>query len=543
MNFKEKFLKFLNPPEFPENADKSRKAYVLNTAALSGLVLVFFLFGANILRTKTNLVGAGLQLSAIALFIIVRYLLFRGAVIFSGLLFIVSGFVIITLNMCAIGTVRAPAFGIFLFLIVLSGLFFNFAGMFFSIAWSSTVTFALIWAEQSGLLPAADFKVGITQWVTSSALFCVTGWLTYSTYAMLKTLLVETENEIEERKKTEYLLFSERRRLSAVLGGTNAGSWEWYVQTGETVFNERWAEIIGYTLAEISPVSINTWIEFVHPEDLQKSNELLTKHFRKETDFYECEVRMKHKNGQWVWVFDRGKVAEWTSDGRPFLMSGTHQEITERKISEERIRLLLSEKEMLLKEVHHRIKNNMNIVRGILELHAESSESDYVVTALKSAAGRMDSMSVLYDKLYRTESHRSVSIREYISKLAEDLTEVYPLKKGLFIETDIADFSLDSNDAASLGILINELITNSVKYAFFDRDSGKIRIKIHKQDNEIYLHYSDDGKGIETQDSRNEGFGFELIRMISLQLKGTFRTENGAGMNFYLNFSDRTDNN
>lgn len=543
MNFKEKVLIFFKPPEYPNDAEKGRKAYVLNTAVLSGLVLVFFLLGANFLRTNTNLAGLILQSAALIVFIIVRYFLFRGSVVFSALLFLMSGFTIITLTMVSLGTIRAPAFGIYLFLIIISGLIFSFTGLLFSVAVSSIFTFALIWAESSDLLPASDFRVGMTQWITSASLFAVTGWLTYSTYAMLRSLLAKMKNEIEERKKTEDLLFSERRRLSAVLEGTNAGSWEWYVQTGETVFNERWAEIIGYTLAEISPVSINTWKEFVHPEDLQNSNELLIKHFRKETDFYECEVRMRHKNGQWVWVFDRGKVAEWTSEGRPYLMSGTHQEITERKNSEERIRLLLSEKEMLLKEVHHRIKNNMNIVRGILELHAESSDSDDVVTALKSAAGRMDSMSVLYDKLYRTESHRSVSIREYVSKLTEDLTAVYPLKGGLFIETDIADFSLDSNDAASLGILINELTANSVKYAFFDRDSGKIRIEIQKQNNEIFLHYSDDGKGIKAQNPQNEGFGFELIRMISLQLKGKSRTENGGGMNFYLNFSDRTDNN
>ncbi|HMZ58278.1 MAG TPA: PAS domain-containing protein [Leptospiraceae bacterium] len=543
MNFNEKVLNFFKPPEFPENAEKNRKAYVLNTAVLSGLVLVFFLMGANLLRSGTNLKGVYLQSSALILFLVTRYFLFRGAVDFSGFLFLFSGFSILTLSMMTFGTVRAPAFGIYLFLIVISGLVFSFAGMFFSVAGSSLIAAALIWAEQSGLLPQADFKVGMTQWVTSAALFAVTGWLTYSTYAMLKSLLAKTENEIIERKKTELLLFSERRRLSAVLEGTNAGSWEWYVQTGETVFNERWAEIIGYSLAEISPVSVDTWIQFVHPEDYQKSNGLLQRHFRKETDFYECEVRMRHRNGQWVWVFDRGKVAEWTSDGKPYLMSGTHQEITERKNSEEKIRLLLSEKEILLKEVHHRIKNNMNIVRGMLELQAESSESDEVSGALKSAAGRMDSMSVLYDRLYRAESHRSVSVREYISRLADDLSSVYPLKAGLSIETDIMEFSLDSNEASSLGILINELITNSVKYAFTEKESGHIRIKIEKRNGEISLHYSDDGGGIGEQTSRNSGFGFELIRMLSMQLKGKFRVENSGGMNFYLNFSERTYNN
>jgi PAS domain S-box-containing protein len=122
-----------------------------------------------------------------------------------------------------------------------------------------------------------------------------------------------------------------RDRFKSVLEGTNVGTWEWNIQTGEAIFNERWAEIIGYTLDELSPISIETWIKFGHPEDVEKSGELLRQHFEGEKDYYECEARMKHKNGQWVWVLDRGKVSKWTADGKPLLMSGTHQDVTERK--------------------------------------------------------------------------------------------------------------------------------------------------------------------------------------------------------------------
>ncbi|MEI6293447.1 MAG: PAS domain S-box protein [Methanomicrobiales archaeon] len=136
------------------------------------------------------------------------------------------------------------------------------------------------------------------------------------------------------RKQAEDALENEKRRLASIIEGTRAGTWEWNVQTGETIFNERWAGIIGYTLAEISPVSIETWKKYAHPDDLQKSGELLERHFRRESEWYECESRMKHKNGDWVWVLDRGKVASWTGEGKPLWMFGTHQDITERKHSE-----------------------------------------------------------------------------------------------------------------------------------------------------------------------------------------------------------------
>ena len=139
-------------------------------------------------------------------------------------------------------------------------------------------------------------------------------------------------------KQTIGDLETERNRLSDIINGTRAGTWEWNVQTGETVFNERWAKIIGHTLEEISPVSIETWKKFTHLDDLKQSAELLEKHFSRELDYYEYESRMKHKNGEWVWVLDRGKVMTWTDDGKPLIMMGTHQDITERKQAEEALR-------------------------------------------------------------------------------------------------------------------------------------------------------------------------------------------------------------
>jgi len=142
-------------------------------------------------------------------------------------------------------------------------------------------------------------------------------------------------SDITERKQAEEKLAQERERLSAIIRGTNVGTWEWNVQSGETVFNDRWTEIIGYTLDELSPVSIETWMKFAHPDDLHKSGALLEQHFAGILDYYEYESRMKHKNGDWIWVLDRGKVASWTADGKPLMMFGTHHDITERKRSEE----------------------------------------------------------------------------------------------------------------------------------------------------------------------------------------------------------------
>ncbi len=154
----------------------------------------------------------------------------------------------------------------------------------------------------------------------------------------LVTGAVVTFIDIAERKIADDLLTAERSRLRDILEGTNAGTWEWNIQTGETVFNERWAEIIGYTLEELQPVSIETWRNFTHTDDLQASTKLIEKNIRREIDYYECEVRMRHKDGHYVWVLDRGRIAAWAVGGKPLLMSGTHQDITERKVMENELR-------------------------------------------------------------------------------------------------------------------------------------------------------------------------------------------------------------
>ncbi len=142
-------------------------------------------------------------------------------------------------------------------------------------------------------------------------------------------------SDITRRKRAEALLRQNAELLAFAIEGSGVGLWDWEVQTGKTEFNERWAEIAGYTLSELQPVSIDTWTHLCHPDDLQQSDDLLKAHFSKESPSYECEVRIRHKDGHWVWVLDRGKVVKWDSDGLPIRVTGTHLDITDRKMAEE----------------------------------------------------------------------------------------------------------------------------------------------------------------------------------------------------------------
>jgi PAS domain S-box-containing protein len=143
--------------------------------------------------------------------------------------------------------------------------------------------------------------------------------------------LYSVVHDVTSRIEAEKALAKNREVLSAVIEGSDAGYWDWDIKTGVTTFNERWASIIGYTLEELQPTTIQTWMDLCHPEDLEKSNTLLTRHFVGQSDFYYCEARMKHKDGHWVWILDRGKVVEWDAKRNPLRMSGTHIDYTVQK--------------------------------------------------------------------------------------------------------------------------------------------------------------------------------------------------------------------
>ena len=146
--------------------------------------------------------------------------------------------------------------------------------------------------------------------------------------------------DITERRRLEDELREQQQRLANIIEGTNVGTWEWNVKTGEVVFNERWAAMIGYTLAELEPIDSETWFRMLHPDDRVPTEALLQGHFSGSTETFEAEFRMRHKLGFWVWILALGRVNRRAPDGQPLWMSGTQLDMTERKVTEEALSAL-----------------------------------------------------------------------------------------------------------------------------------------------------------------------------------------------------------
>lgn len=158
-------------------------------------------------------------------------------------------------------------------------------------------------------------------------------FLTWRLRKINKNLKIENETLVEDLK-------NEQQHLYNILWGTGAGTWEWNVQNGENVVNEEWAKILGYTLEELAPVHYTTWEKLTHPEDFALAHTILELHFRGERDYYECEMRMRHKNGEWIWVLTRGRVVVYDEQAKPLWMAGVLLPITERIESENQLRKL-----------------------------------------------------------------------------------------------------------------------------------------------------------------------------------------------------------
>lgn len=379
--------------------------------------------------------------------------------------------------------------------------------------------------------------------------------------------------DITSRKLLFQELANEKRRFADIIKGTNVGTWEWNIQTGETIFNEQWAEILGYTLEEISPVSIETWKKFAHPEDLVKSAELLGRHFSGEVDYYSFEARMKHKNGDWIWVLDRGRVHEWDRDGKPLHMSGTHQDINEQKRTESALIAAKNEadkanraKSDFLSRMSHELRTPMNSILGFSQLlemsNLEANQRKGVKNILNNGKHLLDLINEVLD-IAGIESGRQKLSYEPL-KLSEIIVEVVEsvhfAAQRRKIEIDFKDAQFNQHfilaDKVRLKQILINLLNNAIKY---NRELGSIRIQTSLCSAEqpgsemVRISISDTGFGISADDigklfqpferigaektsAEGTGLGLMVVKKLVEAMKGKVGVESrvGSGSTFWV---------
>jgi two-component system, sensor histidine kinase PdtaS len=201
-----------------------------------------------------------------------------------------------------------------------------------------------------------------------------------------------------------------------------------------------------------------------------------------------------------------------------------------------------AERELLLKEIHHRVKNNLQIISSLLSMQTRSLKDEKMKDAMKESQSRVKTMALIHEKLYQYENLSKINMQEYMQQLSEFLTHTYRSDKDIKITIDAADINLDMDTAIPLGLITNELLSNSLKYAFEDRDYGEITISFSRKELGSYkLLIKDTGKGLdETLDiETTKSLGLKLVKTLTRQINGQLNIVSHPGASFEIDFTEQ----
>lgn len=331
-------------------------------------------------------------------------------------------------------------------------------------------------------------------------------------------------------------LEAQRSRLVTAQAVAKVGSWETDLDTLDVTWSEETYRIFGDESGG-APMSHARFLEKVHPEDRDRVD-LAFRTAQSEAAPWSIEHRIIMPDGMIKFVEERWQVS-WDADGKPTRAIGTCQDVTERHARDEALRTSLSEKEALLREVHHRVKNNLQVITSFLRLEAGRTRSDDAERVLKDMQGRIHSMALLHETIYRTNNFRRVDLAAYLNQLAVHLfrsQNANPSEVRLILNLTPVELELDQ--AIPCGLIVNELLANTLKHGFRDGAAGEARLSVAVDANMVLLEVTDTGAGLaaDFEVRRTKSLGLQIVGDLTRQLQGEFRIGPGPAASFTATF-------
>lgn len=366
-------------------------------------------------------------------------------------------------------------------------------------------------------------------------------------YALENSTITEEEdqiyidaviNDISERKLAEEALRESEEKYRTILDNIEDGYFETDLHGNFTFINPAVERMLGYSEEELLGMNNR---EYMDDQNARKVYETFNKVYETGEPKKGFDWKLIRKDGGRIFVeasFNLRKDAE----GEPIGFRGIVRDITNRKEKEEKIKESLREKEVLLGEIHHRVKNNLAVISGLLYLQAEKTDTEAGRNLLQQSQGRINSMAIVHELLYENHSFSSIDPGKYIEQLIVHISSNLSVRDK-DIETNIqtGNLQLDMNIAIPCALIINELLTNAYKYAFTGKDEGTIDVNIYRQDDQNILEVIDDGVGIpdahvKGEGEKDEGLGMHLVRILTQQLCGELTITNEKGSSFVISF-------
>lgn len=313
--------------------------------------------------------------------------------------------------------------------------------------------------------------------------------------------------------------------------------WDYDLKTQEIWWSSGLEQHFGYKLYQpVTPVTF--WFGKIHPDDFHR---VLTsyKNFRHSGDeFWEIRYRFLRADHTYAYVSDRALLIKDEHDC-PARLVGAIVDETELHQKQRELKNSLREKEHLIAEVHHRVKNNMALITSILELQTDFVDDDKLVKIIENSQSRIKSIAMVHEELYRSESFSRIAVGEHIKQIALMHQQSYEYKGKQFeLDMDIDDLHLNINQAIPLSLLVGELISNAMAHAYPDKNEGSIFIAVKEQERQLHIIIQDEGIGMEENPLGAEtlGMGYTLISTLLMQLEADYEIDSQNGLRFYFHF-------
>lgn len=352
---------------------------------------------------------------------------------------------------------------------------------------------------------------------------------------VIQVLGVSTD--ITDRKLAEEQLRYSEEQLRLALEAAHMGTWDWNLETGEGTWSHN-LELLYGLAPNTFDGSYENFLAIVHPNDYNRVHQNTQSALQKGGDG-NLEFRIILPDGTIRWIESKYQVFS-NSTGEPIRMSGVNLDITHRKEAEIKIQASLREKDILLQEIHHRVKNNLQVISSLLDLQSHHINDPEVLELFQESQNRVKSMALVHEKLYQSRDFARINFAEYIENLTNYLFQVYAVHSHMIaIQLDIENLHLTIDTAIPCGLILSELVSNGIKYAFPDGRAGTIKIALHSQpDNRYTLIVRDNGIGVpdDLDLKRTKSLGLQLVTILTEQLEGTLEINSDCGTEFKICF-------
>jgi PAS domain S-box-containing protein len=343
------------------------------------------------------------------------------------------------------------------------------------------------------------------------------------------------ERDVSDRKKSEEALKQREGLFSKLFNSTPIGIALLNAHREVEMVNDGFEQLFGYRESELRGLELD---KLIVPEKRKEEAQRLNESDRVK----EVTEKRIRKDGTIldVIIYAVPVIVEKSVVG----IYGIYVDITDRKKAEEQVHKSLREKEMLLAEIHHRVKNNLAVITGLLELQSYSAENESAKLILKDSQMRVNSIAMVHEKLYQSEDFSEVDIKQYFEELVAIIHKTMSrAATRVEISLQIKPIKLPITQAIPCGLLLNEILTNSYKHAFTGREKGLITVQLTQSNNQLLLTIKDDGIGLPNTPELNihTSMGMTLIKTLAKQLEATFshRSENGAVFEFAFEKSEK----